>query len=51
MAEDWFDDPAAMAAAFSGPEGQAVLEDAPNFLDMTKLQILVVEEDEIPIGT
>lgn len=50
IAEDWFDDLAAMGAAFASLEGQAVLEDAPNFLDMTKLQILVVEEQEIPLS-
>ena len=53
VAEDWFDDLAAMGAAFASPEGQAVLADAPNFLDMSRLQLLVVEEEEIrlPAGT
>ena len=51
VAEDWFDDPAAMAAAFASPEGQAVLADAQNFLDMSRLQILVVAEEEIPLST
>jgi uncharacterized protein (TIGR02118 family) len=49
VAEDWFDDPAAMGAAFASPEGQAVLADAPNFLDMGRLQLLVVEEEDIPL--
>lgn len=51
VAEDWFDDLAAMGAAFASPEGQAVLADAPNFLDMSRLQLLVVEEEEIPLST
>jgi uncharacterized protein (TIGR02118 family) len=51
VAEDWFDDPAAMASAFASPEGQAVLADAHNFLDMSRLQILVVAEEEIPISS
>ncbi len=51
IAEDWFDDPAAMGAAFASPEGQAVLADAPNFLDMSRLQLLVVKEEEIPLPT
>src|ERR671917_466234 len=51
VAEDWFDDAAAMGAAFASPEGQAVLADAVNFLDMTRLQLLVVEEEEIPVPT
>src|SRR5215213_5963203 len=40
VAEDWFDDLAAMGAAFASPESQAVLADAPNFLDMSRLQVL-----------
>lgn len=49
VAEDWFDDPAAMTAAFASPEGQAVLADAQHFLDLSRLQILVVNEEEIPV--
>jgi len=48
VAEDWFDDLAAMGAAFASAEGQAVIADAANLLDMTRLQILVVNEDDIP---
>ena len=51
VAEDWFDDLAAMGAAFESPEGQAVLADAPNFLDMTRLQVLAVEEEDVPLPT
>ena len=50
VAEDWFDDPAAMEAAFASDAGQAVLADAPRFLDMTRLHLLVVEEEEIPLA-
>ena len=49
VAEDWFDDVAAMGAAFASPEGQAVLADAPNFLDMDWLHVLVVEEEDIAL--
>jgi uncharacterized protein (TIGR02118 family) len=49
VAEDWFDDLAAMGAAFQSPEGQAVMTDAPNFLDMSRFQVLVVEEEDIPL--
>ena len=51
VAENWFDDLAAMGAAFASPAGQAVMADAANFLDMPRLQILVVEEEEIPLPT
>ena len=51
VAEDWFDDLASMGAAFESPEGQAVLADAPNFLDMTRLQVLAVEEEDVPLPT
>jgi uncharacterized protein (TIGR02118 family) len=47
MAEDWFESAEAMGAAFQSPAGQAVQADAPNFLDMSKFQMFVVEEDEI----
>ena len=43
VAEDWFDDLAAMGATFASPESQAVLADAPNFPDMTRFQVLAVE--------
>ena len=49
VAEDWFDDPAAMGAAFESPAGQAVIADAPNFLDMSRFQLLVVEEEEMAL--
>jgi hypothetical protein len=35
-----------MRAGLASPEGQAVQADAPDFLDVTKLQILVVSEEE-----
>ena len=41
----------AMGAAFASPEGQAVLADAPNFLDMNRLQVLAVEGEDIPLST
>ena len=40
-----------MGAAFASPEGQAVIADAANFLGMTRLQILVVEEEDISLLT
>ena len=49
VAEDWFDDLQAHDAALASPQGQAVLADAPNFLDMARFQLLVVEEEEIPL--
>jgi uncharacterized protein (TIGR02118 family) len=51
VAEDWFDDFAAMGAAFASPEGHAVIADAANFLDMTRLQVLAVEDEEVPLPT
>ncbi len=49
VAEDWFDDLQAHDAALESPEGQAVLADAPSFLDMARFQLLVVEEQEVPL--
>lgn len=49
VAEAWYDDMAAMQAAYATPEGQAVIADAPNYLDMNRFQLLVVEE-EVPLS-
>ena len=50
IAEDWFESPEAMQAAFASPEGQAVAADAPTFLDSARIQILVVDEKEVPLA-
>jgi uncharacterized protein (TIGR02118 family) len=50
VAEDWFDDLQAHDAALASPQGQAVLADAPNFLDMTRFQLMIVEEEEVPLA-
>ena len=42
------DDLTTMAAAFASPEGPAVMADAANFLDMSRPQLLVVE-DVVPL--
>jgi hypothetical protein len=39
-----------MAAAFASPAGQAVMADAANFLDMSRLQIVVVEEVDVALS-
>ena len=46
--EIWFDDLAAMEAAFASPQGQAEIADGPNFLDMERFRLLVVQEEEVP---
>ncbi len=47
ISEDWFESAEAMQAAFGSPAGQAVFADSPNFLDMGRLRLLVVEEDTV----
>jgi uncharacterized protein (TIGR02118 family) len=47
LMEEWFDDLATMATAFSSPAGQAVMADAPHFLDMRRIQFFVVSEGGI----
>ncbi len=47
--EDWFDDVGAMQRAFGSPAGQAVMADAANFLDLTRLKVVVVEENEVAL--
>ena len=51
VAEDWFDDIEAMGAAFASPAGQAILADSPNFMNMSQVQLLIVEEEEISLAT
>src|SRR5919197_3433552 len=50
IAEDWFDTPEAMQAAFASPEAQAVTADVPNFLDLSRFQMLMVVEHEVPLA-
>ena len=49
ISEDWFESGEAMALAFASPQGEAVAADAPNFLDVGRIQTLVVEEDEVQV--
>ena len=51
ISEDWFESAEAMQAAFASPEGQAVAADAANFLDLPRMQMLVVDEHEVPLQT
>ena len=46
-----FDDAAAMGAALASPEAQAVAADMPNFLDPSRVALLVVEEEDVPLPT
>jgi uncharacterized protein (TIGR02118 family) len=50
VAEDWFDDTQAMEVAFASPEGKAVADDAPHFLDMGRFRLLVGQEGDIPLA-
>jgi hypothetical protein len=38
-----------MQAAFASAEGQAVAADAANFLDLDRMQLLLVEERQVPL--
>lgn len=49
VAEDWFDDAHAMSAALSSPEGKSVVDDTPNFLDMSRFRLLVTDEEEVSL--
>jgi uncharacterized protein (TIGR02118 family) len=48
VGEDWFDDVQAMQAAFASPEGKAVADDTPNFVEMSRFRLMVTEEEEVP---
>ena len=49
IAEDWFDDLVALHTALVSPQGHAVNADAATFLDLSKLQFLLVQDEEIPL--
>ena len=50
IAEDWFDSVESMQAAFASAEAQAVTADVVNFLDLSRFQMLMVAEQEIPLA-
>jgi len=39
-----------MQAAFASPEAQAVSADVVNFLDLSRFQVLMVAEQEVPLA-
>ena len=49
VGEDWFESIEAMQAAFAGPEGRAVMADTAKFADVARMQVLVVDEVEVPL--
>jgi uncharacterized protein (TIGR02118 family) len=49
IAELWFDDEAAMRAAFESPEGQASLADNPRFLVDERTKLAIVDSIEFPV--
>jgi uncharacterized protein (TIGR02118 family) len=49
ISETWYDSPEALYAALASPAAQAVAADSPNFLDLSKLQILMVDEDVVAV--
>jgi uncharacterized protein (TIGR02118 family) len=44
ISELWFDDRAAMDAAFASPEGRANNADTPNYVNIDELVMMLVEE-------
>jgi len=39
-----------MEAAFASPEGKAVVDDTPNFLDMSRFRLMVTEKEDVPVS-
>lgn len=44
IAELWFDDAAALGAGLGSEQGRALLEDAANFVDLTRSGLVIVDE-------
>lgn len=51
ISEDWFESAEAMQLAFASPAGEAVADDAPNFVDVSGIQVVVVSEEELDLPT
>jgi uncharacterized protein (TIGR02118 family) len=49
VGEDWFDSVEHLQAALASPEGQAAGADGPNFLDVGRTVMLVMEEEEVAL--
>ena len=49
IAEDWFDSPEAVQAALASPAGQAINADAATFVDVSRLRLLVVQEETVAL--
>ena len=49
ISENWFTSPEAMQAAFASAAGQAVAADSPNFLDLARLRMFVVDEETVDL--
>jgi uncharacterized protein (TIGR02118 family) len=49
VGEDWFDNVESLQAALASPEGQAAGADGPNFLDVGRTEMLVMEEEEVAL--
>ncbi len=50
IAEDWFEDPAALQAALASPQAAEIGADAATFLDLARFQFLIVREESVPLG-
>jgi uncharacterized protein (TIGR02118 family) len=51
VSENWFESAEAMELAYASPAGEAVSADSPNFIDLSRVQVLVVEEHEVEGGS
>ena len=47
VGETWFASAEDFQSAMASPEGQAVFADTPNFLDVARMQLLVVQEEDV----
>jgi uncharacterized protein (TIGR02118 family) len=50
ISEDWFESVETAQAAMASAAGQAVAADTPNFVDLSRLRVIAVEEEEIPLA-
>lgn len=47
--QDWFDSLEDLQAALASPVGQEAAADGPNYLDLERTQLLIMDEAEVPL--
>ena len=50
IGEDWFDSVEDLRAALASPVGQEAAADGPNYLDVERTKLLIMQEEDVPLA-